>query len=509
MVQLGFVIDQTRCIGCHACTVACKSENEVPVGVFRTWVKYTEEGEFPSVKRSFAVLRCNQCTDAPCVTICPTSALDKRAKDGIVDVNPDACIGCKSCMHGCPYDALHINEDKGTAEKCNFCAHRSDVGLAPACAIVCPTQAILPGDFHDENSLVATLKREEQLDARKVEAGTNPNVFYRGANPSTLKPLDSERSGGGIWSDVPPGPQQPIQEWHAEQGAAPARNVYDVPHPPLWGGKITGYVFGKSLAAGILMAGARILMTNENGAAEGLFFTIAATVFLVITTALLIADLKRPERFLYILLRPNWSSWLTRGSFILVGYGALLGLWILLGLFGVALGEPARIALSVTSFIAAAASASYTAFLFAQAKGRVLWMRRHLAWHFFVQAVVAGTAFVLVANGLFDLLAESDASPLRNGLTTMLALHGLFLLVEGRLAPRGREEEYERTSRLITGGPFAKLHWGVGLGIGVLVPMLILMLAPGAAPIAGLCALIGLWVEEDLMVRAAQLLPIS
>ena len=509
MVQLGFVIDQTRCIGCHACTVACKSENEVPVGVFRTWVKYTEEGEFPSVKRSFAVLRCNQCTNAPCVTICPTSALEKRSQDGIVDVNPDACIGCKSCMHGCPYDALHINEDKGTAEKCNFCAHRSDVGLAPACAIVCPTQAILPGDFDDEGSLVSQLKRDENLDARKVEAGTNPNVFYRGANPSTLRPLDSERAGGGIWSDVPPGPQQPIQEWYAEQGAAPARNVYDVPHPPLWGGKISGYVFGKSLAAGCLMAGARILLANDTGAADALFFTLAATVFLVITTALLIADLKRPERFLYILLRPNWSSWLTRGSFILVGYGGLLGLWILLGLLGIELSGGLRIPLTIVSFLTAAASASYTGFLFAQAKGRVLWMRRHLAWHFFIQAALAGSAFALLANGLFDVMADGDATALRSGLVAFLALHGLFLLVEGKLAPRGREEEYERTTKLLTSGPFAKLHWGLGLGVGVVLPVILLLAAPSLAPLAGLCALIGLWVEEDLMVRAAQLLPIS
>ena len=94
-MQLGFVIDHSRCIGCHACTVACKSENDVPLGSFRTWVKYTEAGEFPEVRRGFSVLRCNQCSEAPCVEICPTSALQKR-DDGIVDLNPDRCIGCKS-----------------------------------------------------------------------------------------------------------------------------------------------------------------------------------------------------------------------------------------------------------------------------------------------------------------------------------------------------------------------------------------------------------------------------
>ena len=75
--QYGFVIDQRKCIGCHACTVACKSENEVPLGKFRTWVKYVDKGTFPAVRRHFTVLRCNHCDAAPCVDICPVNALHK------------------------------------------------------------------------------------------------------------------------------------------------------------------------------------------------------------------------------------------------------------------------------------------------------------------------------------------------------------------------------------------------------------------------------------------------
>ena len=141
-MRYGFVIDQDRCIGCHACTVACKEEHGVPIGVFRTWVKYIEKGEYPDTRRFFSVLRCNHCEDAPCITICPVTAL-YRLDNGIVDFNGDRCIGCKSCMQACPYDALYINPNTNTAEKCNFCAHRVEKQLEPACVIVCPVQAII------------------------------------------------------------------------------------------------------------------------------------------------------------------------------------------------------------------------------------------------------------------------------------------------------------------------------------------------------------------------------
>jgi len=100
-VQYGFIIDNRKCIGCHACTVACKSENDVPIGVNRTWVKYIEKGVYPNTTRHFSVMRCNHCQDAPCVEICPVTALFTR-QDGIVDFDPRRYIGCKSCMQAWP-----------------------------------------------------------------------------------------------------------------------------------------------------------------------------------------------------------------------------------------------------------------------------------------------------------------------------------------------------------------------------------------------------------------------
>ena len=150
-VRWAKIIDQTRCIGCHACTTACKSENEVPVGVTRTYVKNVDVGVFPEARRNYQVTRCNQCTDAPCAAACPTKAMFVR-DDGIVDFDKDSCIGCKACIAACPYDAIFINPEDHSAEKCNFCAHRIDVGLEPACSVVCPVEAILVGDLNDPDS---------------------------------------------------------------------------------------------------------------------------------------------------------------------------------------------------------------------------------------------------------------------------------------------------------------------------------------------------------------------
>jgi Fe-S-cluster-containing dehydrogenase component len=197
MARYGFLIDQDTCIGCHACTVACKAEHSVPLGVNRTWVKYIEKGEFPDSRRLYSVMRCNHCEDAPCVKVCPTGALFHR-DNGIVDFDTSNCIGCKSCMNACPYDAIYIDPEEHTAQKCNFCAHRVELGLEPSCVVVCPTQSIVAGDLDDPTSRISRLVARADVAVRSPEQHTNPKLFYKGADQASLDPTRSRIAGDGL-----------------------------------------------------------------------------------------------------------------------------------------------------------------------------------------------------------------------------------------------------------------------------------------------------------------------
>lgn len=510
-MQLGFVIDQSRCIGCHACTVACKSENQVPLGSFRTWVKYTETGEFPAVKRHFTVLRCNQCSEAPCVTICPTKALEKRP-DGIVDVDKNSCIGCKSCMQGCPYDALYINTSSGTAEKCHFCAHRTERGLAPACAVVCPTEAIIPGDFHDSESLVSRLRREEKLVGRKPEAGTGPNVLYKSVDPSGVKPLSTDSSGGFLWADRPSGPQFDSSMAQSMESRATARTTYDVGHPPLWGGRVSAYLFTKSLAAGAFLAAYPEFFRLEAGLARTTWLAGLGLAFLALTTVLLVLDLKRPDRFLLILRRPNWSSWLVKGTVVLLAYGLALLAWLYWGFTDSSPSGTLGTLIQITTLVAAGLTACYTAFLFGQAKGRVLWMQRFYWAQLLVQASLAGSALLLLLAPFIG-LPERVVTSLRVDLFAAALLQGFFVAIGSRLAPRGREAEYASAHRVLTQGPLAgrlKLGLSIGALVVALLPTFFGVELPSAVDsLAAICALAGLYLVEDAFVRSGQALPIS
>src|SRR5262245_29073951 len=405
-MRYGFVIDQRKCIGCHACTVACKEENQVPLGVNRTWVKYIEKGVFPDTRRYFSVMRCNHCDNAPCVTICPTVALYRRS-DGIVDFDGARCIGCKSCMQACPYDALYIDPETRTAAKCHYCAHRVEVGLEPACVIVCPVQAIVTGDLDDPNTPIARLVASHQTQVRKPEQGTQPKLFYLGADDATLTPQMQERPSQYLFAHTgsipaPGHPNRPVPPAPlADEGPLDllrlARTVYDVAHPAApWGRKVSTYLWTKSIAAGaLLVAGLGTAVGAANaGPITGVIAPSLTLLFLAATAALLVADLKRPERFLYILTRPNPRSWLVLGGWLLLALGAVAAAWLVAGRTG---HLPALKVLALPAVLAAGAAAGYSALLFGQCEGRDFWQSPLLLLHLLVAALAAGSAVLLLA----------------------------------------------------------------------------------------------------------------
>jgi Fe-S-cluster-containing dehydrogenase component/formate-dependent nitrite reductase membrane component NrfD len=528
-VRYGFVIDHRRCIGCHACTVACKEENRVPLGAFRTWVKYVERGTFPDTRRYFSVLRCNHCDDAPCVTICPTVALYRRP-DGIVDFDGRRCIGCKSCMQACPYDALYIDPNTHTAAKCHYCAHRLEVGLEPACVIVCPERAIIAGDLDDPRTEIARVVAREPVEVRKPEQGTRPKVFYVGADSSALTPTLQRPATTYLWGQRPAAEVDLVrmvaaaQEQHPAGDGSLSRPVYDVPHAPRpWGWRVSTYLWTKSIAAGTLLVAA----FGDWSAV----FTVAAPglslAFLALTTVLLIADLKRPDRFAFILLKPNWRSWLVWGAWVLLAFGGAGALWLLAGL------THHRVLLTLVTgpaVLLAAAAAGYSAFLFGQAEGRDFWQSPLVLPHLIVSAVVAGlaacallatawplpTAVVPCPEGILPPSRCLPGRPLLDWLMpplfAALVLHLVLLFIE--LFSRHPVRDAALAARLITHGALRPRFWtGVVLG-GVVAPMLLIVISTlvSSTPLAVLASaltLAGLWLWEDLWVRAGQSIPLS
>src|SRR5487761_1650353 len=410
-VHMVKVLDQSRCIGCHACTTACKSENAVPLGVTRTYVKSVDVGTFPQARRFFQVTRCNQCADAPCVNACPTAAMFKRP-DGIVDFNKAVCIGCKACIAACPYDAIFINPDDHSAEKCNLCAHRLDIGLEPACVTVCPTEAIIVGDINDLASKVSQVINREPVQVRRPEKETRPGVYYKGADAATLDPLAARRPHGGLfsWATQRAGAGS-VTSGHPGGGTSQAAALlsYDVPHQVPWGWRVSLYTWTKSVAAGgfavpVLLAGTGYLSWGNDVIRWAA--PVLAPVFLAITGALLVADLKHPARFYLIFTRHHWRSWLVRGAVIISVFGAVAALYLLAALAG---ATTARQVLGWAGQPPALGTAVYTAYLFAQAKGRDLWQSPLLAPHLAVQAVLAGGAVWLLIGNVADGVGPSAA----------------------------------------------------------------------------------------------------
>lgn len=537
-MNYGFVIDNRKCIGCHACTVACKSEHDVPIGVNRTHVKYIEKGLFPNATREFSVHRCNHCTDAPCVEICPTTALHTRA-DGIVDFDNDRCIGCKSCMQACPYDALYIDPNTNTAAKCNYCAHRVDYGYEPACVVVCPVEAIVSGDLDDINSNISNLVSSEETMVRKPEKKTDPNLYYINGSSEMLDPCATSRESDYLWSEQSKGvghfakyaenrlaesnPEdlliQLAMENSANSGTAmdhraiddvakeiqqdldgqTSRRVYDSPSKGvLWGWEVPAYVWTKAIATGtfLMMAIWQLMFGTLSPSSEmtGLFVTL---IFMGFTGGLLVKDLDRPDRFLYVLLRPQWKSWLVRGAYIITIFGGLVSMKLL----GYIFPFPSDWIWWVGA-IFAVLGAIYTAFLFAQARARDLWQTPFIsALHMLTHAMIAGLVVLMFISPEFiSTIKEVLLWPV---------LVNIVIIAKEIFLPHSTHDTKEAI-QLMTKGFYSKYFWS-GIILGSIAPIVLLNLdlENPMILVAGGCALVGILLTEFVRIRVPQLLPLS
>jgi len=502
----GFAIDLRKCIGCHACTIACKAEHQIPIGVNRCWVKTVEQGTFPRTQRFFLPVLCNQCDDAPCMRICPTNALFKRP-DGIVDLLGDACIGCRACMAACPYDQLFIDPGTRTAEKCNFCANRVENQLLPACVSVCPTECRIFGDLDDPATEVARIAHLNGVDVRKPEKNTIPKVFYLGAEPVTIKPELAVRPFIYKEGQVllrPLGAPSPIT---ADPGDA--RVDYDVPHVKPWGFDMALYLLAKGIATGTmlvslllpLLSGDRVALALTAGPAMSLVFLIATAVILVV-------DLERPERFYYILIRPNWQSWLVWGAYFLTAQGALTTLWLVARATGFAFVLPILLwPLAITSVLATC----YTGFLFAQARARDLWQGPVATIDLLAQAIAEGAAVLLILAAVLPAL--TDASFVRALAWTLagaMLVHVALLLGE-HVIRKSPTRHHALATDAIRRGPYARLFWlgaiaaaAAAIGVATLATHL-----PIALAISAVLALASSFAWEYVWVEAGQCVPLS
>lgn len=525
-IQWAKVIDHTRCIGCHACTTACKSENVVPISVTRTYVKHVDVGVFPQARRAHQVTRCNQCAHAPCVTACPTAAMFKRP-DGIVDFDKSICIGCKACMAACPYDAIFINPEDHSAEKCNFCAHRIDVGLEPACVVVCPTQAILVGDMNDSDSYVAQIINRESVAVRRPEKETLPKLFYKGAHQATLDPLAARRPDGGLfmWSEQQETSGTVVSgNPNYNNSSAAALLSYDVAHSIPWDWRVSLYTWTKGIASGVYLLAALLVLLGVLHVSDPIWLwatPVISGVFLAITGGLLLWDLEHPERFYLIFTRPQWRSWLTKGAFIIAAYTLVLMLHFFASWAG---SRTFQSWLMIAGIPLSILTAVYTAYLFAQAKARDMWQNPLLPPHLLVQALLLGGAVLLLTlavlgnwlrpgTGIDYVIAPARLE--MDELIWVLAITSLIhlLMVWGEVSLTHPTAHARLAIHEMTRGRFRNDFWfGTLLSLfGGLLPFLALLglisttIGAAGAPLA----LVGLMLFESAYVQSGQSVPLA
>lgn len=197
MTRYAMAIDVDRCLGCQACLVACKAENEVPDDRYRLRMRETVVGRFPNLMAEVLLEQCFHCDDPPCVGVCPTGAT-YQTDEGLVLIDPAKCTGCKACVTACPYNMRYVHPG-GWVDKCSFCDHRLEAGRDPACVETCPTGARVFGDLDDAGGdLRRTMDAADSVGVLNPSTGTEPCLFYL----NSKLPLDGQHTEVTVISEI-------------------------------------------------------------------------------------------------------------------------------------------------------------------------------------------------------------------------------------------------------------------------------------------------------------------
>ncbi|MCO5191315.1 MAG: polysulfide reductase NrfD, partial [Anaerolineae bacterium] len=407
----------------------------------------------------------------------------------------------------------------------------------------------ISGDMNDPDTEIAQLLATQKVTVRKPEQGTAPKLFYINGNDVTLHPTATERVPESyMWADTIPlhvngknghvphtatasatashsnGTAIRIPQTQGQPSSGPisfggsvaehmVQVAYNAQHKIPWHWPVPAYLVTKGIGAGIFMLLSLGIGLNlfESDGLTNLVLGFIALVFIGLTTVFLVIDLERPERFLYILLRPQWKSWLARGAVLLIGFSTILGLWWLFELGAYLYDYEVPLVQSIFLWVGllfAIGTAVYTAFLFAQAEGRDLWQSTLLPWHLVVQALLVGSGTILFAGIFFDMPQEISSVA---GIVFVAALIvDLFVTLIGEFSIPHASEVAAKAAHEISHGHYRN-HFRYGsILLGHVVPLGLMLLGlPIAAAIAAICAIIGLYLFEYAFVMAPQEIPNS
>jgi formate-dependent nitrite reductase membrane component NrfD len=392
---------------------------------------------------------------------------------------------------------------------------------------------------------IAQLLARQQVKVRKPEKSTQPNLFYIDADDVSLIPSATEKEDDYLWSSQSMGVghfakeaeklaysnndvvealmkvngQQTTAGEVAKNGSQKSidvmlgkgRRAYDVADKGiLWGWEVSAYVWTKAIATGVFLV-AMIGFFAGWGVTEHWAINeavVIGTTFLAITGALLVMDLDRPDRFLYVLLRPHWGSWLVKGGYSIGIYGTLLAVLGGMAYFQIGSGTIVFALLGLTTIFAVITSI-YTAFLFSQAKGRDFWQSPILAIHMLVHSVMAGAAVYTLTN-LFIVTDGGWEVFLKYILMAGIAINLFTMFIE--LYTTHPTDDAKRTVQSIVNGRYKTLFWGGVIAFGNVLPLVLLLVGGSHSVLlaaTGVIVLIGIYLVNHIWVEAPQRIPLS